>query len=96
VSERDQATLLFDPLYRAVAVKVVIGDVRFVSPDISQKPDRILVLPCGVFPDGSVVDSRFQDVDVRKFRVFVVNSGHDLGKGGSRLASSCFGMWTMD
>ena len=82
-SERDQATLFLDRLYRAVAIKVVIGDVRSVSPDISQKPVRILILPCDVFSDRSVVGGRFQDVDVRKVRVFVVDASHDLGKGGN-------------
>ena len=41
VSERDQATatLLLDRIHRAVAVKVVVGDVWPVSPDISQTVD---------------------------------------------------------
>ena len=41
-SERDQATAthLLDRLHRAVAVKVVVGDVWSVSPDISQAMDR--------------------------------------------------------
>ena len=85
MSERDQATLLLDRLYRTVAAKVVIGDVRSVSPNISQKLVRIPILPCDVFPDRSVVGGRFQDVDVRKVRVFIVNATHDLGKGGDRV-----------
>ncbi len=36
-----------------------------------------------VFPNRSMVgSSQFQDMDVRKVQVFIVNVTHNLGKGG--------------
>jgi hypothetical protein len=85
--ERNEATLLLDQVYCAVAPKAAIGDVRTVTPNISQELVRVLVLsrltfPC---PHRSVVYGRLQDVNVRKVRMIVTDAGHDLGKCGHRI-----------
>jgi len=84
-SERNEATLLLDHLYRAVAPKVVIRDVRSVAPDVSQELVRVPVPPRAAFPVRSMVGSRLQDVDVRKAGMIVTDAGHNPGKCGNRI-----------
>ena len=80
--KRNEATFLFDHLYRAVAPKVVIRDVRPVAPDVSQELVRV---PVSTFPVRSMVGGRLQDVDVRKTGMIVTDAGHNLRKCGNRI-----------
>ena len=80
--KRNEATLLLDHLYRAVAPKVVIRDVWPVAPDISQELVRV---PVSAFPVRSMIGGRLQDVDVRKAGMIVTDASHNFGKCGNRI-----------
>ena len=85
--ERDQPALLLDSLYRTVALKVRIRNVRAVAPDVPQWLVRVIrvLIARLAFSIRSVVRGRLQNVDVRKVRVPNADAPHDLRKRRKRV-----------
>ena len=79
--ERDEAALLLDDLYRTVAPKLRIRNVRPVAPDVSQWLARVRIS----FPVGPEMGRGLYNVEVRKVWVSNTDALHDLHKCGKRI-----------
>ena len=86
--ERDEATLLLDELYRAVASKVRIRNIRAVAPNVSQWLARVLISRVAV-PVGSVMPltrGRLYNVEICKVWVSNADTLDDLRKRWKRVS----------